>query len=250
MEWGDVADADDMFMIEKAVPVDTDDIFKLEKVDTVDMNDTLVMEASDCYLVRLRMHPQNVRMFNCRKALGWTQRDLASRLGVSVGRISRIEVLGIVDRGLMGRIAYILDEKMDYLFPGSLLKAIEAGVFDARAKDLSEPVILTFTEIAEKKIGALTSGEELSEGVDKQLLHERLMKAIDIAVGSIREPFDEQAKRVLELRFGLVDGHSRTLEEVGKEFGLGRERVRQIEARVLRLLRHLSSSRMLKEFLV
>ena len=56
-------------------------------------------------------------------------------------------------------------------------------------------------------------------------------------------------KKVLELRFGLEDGRNRTLEEVGKEFNVTRERIRQIEAKALRKLRHPSRSRRLKDFL-
>ena len=59
---------------------------------------------------------------------------------------------------------------------------------------------------------------------------------------------DREAK-VLRLRFGLEDGRSRTLEEVGKEFDVTRERIRQIEAKALRKLRHPSRSKMVKEFL-
>ena len=56
-------------------------------------------------------------------------------------------------------------------------------------------------------------------------------------------------KKVLELRFGLEDGRNRTLEEVGKEFNVTRERIRQIEAKALRKLRHPSRSKRLKDFL-
>ena len=56
-------------------------------------------------------------------------------------------------------------------------------------------------------------------------------------------------KRVLEMRFGLLDGRSRTLEEVGQDFGVTRERIRQIEAKALRKLRHPSRSKKLKDYL-
>ncbi len=59
----------------------------------------------------------------------------------------------------------------------------------------------------------------------------------------------ERERRVLQLRFGLEDGRSRTLEEVGRDFGVTRERIRQIEAKALRKLRHPSRSRKLRDFL-
>ena len=59
----------------------------------------------------------------------------------------------------------------------------------------------------------------------------------------------EREAKVLKLRFGLEDGRSRTLEEVGKEFDVTRERIRQIEAKALRKLRHPSRSKQVKDFL-
>ena len=56
-------------------------------------------------------------------------------------------------------------------------------------------------------------------------------------------------QKVLILRFGLEDGRSRTLEEVGREFDVTRERIRQIEAKALRKLRHPSRSKKLKDYL-
>ncbi|MGP4027803.1 RNA polymerase sigma factor RpoD [Actinomadura sp. 3N407] len=59
----------------------------------------------------------------------------------------------------------------------------------------------------------------------------------------------EREQRIIQLRFGLTDGHPRTLEEVGREFGVTRERIRQIESKTLAKLRHPSRAQMLKEYL-
>ncbi len=68
-------------------------------------------------------------------------------------------------------------------------------------------------------------------------------------IDELLETIDAKGKRVLQLRFGLEDGRSRTLEEVGREFGLTRERIRQIEAKALRKLRHPTRSKKLRGFL-
>ena len=73
------------------------------------------------------------------------------------------------------------------------------------------------------------------------LLHEQLMEVL--------ETLTDREQKVLRLRFGLDDGRPRTLEEVGKEFNVTRERIRQIEAKALRKLRHPSRSKKLKDYL-
>ena len=63
------------------------------------------------------------------------------------------------------------------------------------------------------------------------------------------ESLTERERQVVKLRFGLEDGRARTLEEVGREFNVTRERIRQIEAKALRKLRHPSRSKRLRDFL-
>ncbi|MBF6606650.1 MAG: sigma-70 family RNA polymerase sigma factor, partial [Chloroflexi bacterium] len=75
-----------------------------------------------------------------------------------------------------------------------------------------------------------------------QLLKEQVEAVLDSLTG--------RERRVLQLRFGLEDDRARTLEEVGKEFNVTRERIRQIETKALRKLRHPSRSRKLKDYLV
>ncbi len=68
-------------------------------------------------------------------------------------------------------------------------------------------------------------------------------------LAEVLHTLNPREEHVLELRYGLIDGHPRTLEEVGKEFDITRERIRQIEAKALRKLRHPSRSKKLKDFL-
>jgi len=79
------------------------------------------------------------------------------------------------------------------------------------------------------------------DAASKQLLKEQ--------IDGVLSTLTPREQRVLQLRFGLEDGRSRTLEEVGKEFKVTRERIRQIEAKALRKLRHPSRSRKLKDYL-
>ena len=79
------------------------------------------------------------------------------------------------------------------------------------------------------------------EAATYTLLKEQLLEVI----GTLTE----REQKVLKLRFGLIDGRGRTLEEVGKEFNVTRERIRQIEAKALRKLRHPSRSKKLRDFL-
>jgi RNA polymerase primary sigma factor len=80
-----------------------------------------------------------------------------------------------------------------------------------------------------------------AEATSQELLKEQIDKVLD--------ELTEREKKVLQLRFGLRDGRARTLEEVGKEFNVTRERIRQIEGKALRKLRHPSRSRKLKGYL-
>ena len=109
-----------------------------------------------------------------------------------------------------------------------------------------EPVSLE-TPIGEEEDSHLgdfipdTSGIAPSDAASYQLLKEQMYDILDT--------LNERESRVLRLRFGLDDGRGRTLEEVGRDFGVTRERIRQIEAKALRKLRHPSRSRKLRDFL-
>ncbi len=113
-------------------------------------------------------------------------------------------------------------------------------------KIAQEPVSLE-TPIGEEEdshLGDFIPDEEAlapSEAAAFTLLKEQLMDVLDTLT--------DREEKVLRLRFGLDDGRARTLEEVGKVFDVTRERIRQIEAKALRKLRHPSRSKKLKDYL-
>jgi RNA polymerase primary sigma factor len=80
-----------------------------------------------------------------------------------------------------------------------------------------------------------------AEAANSQLLSEQMVATL--------ESLSAREQRVLRLRFGLEDGRQYTLEEVGADFNVTRERIRQVEAKALRKLRHLSRSRKLRDYL-
>ena len=79
-----------------------------------------------------------------------------------------------------------------------------------------------------------------SDSAAQTLLHEQLMEVL--------KTLTDREQRVLKLRFGLEDGRQRTLEEVGREFNVTRERIRQIEAKAIRKLKNPNRSKKLKDF--
>lgn len=128
--------------------------------------------------------------------------------------------------------------------------AEEMGIPEEKVRDIlkiaQEPVSLE-TPIGEEEdshLGDFIPDDDApapAEAAAFTLLKEQLMEVLDTLT-----PREE---KVLRLRFGLDDGRARTLEEVGKEFNVTRERIRQIEAKALRKLRHPSRSKKLKDFL-
>ena len=108
-----------------------------------------------------------------------------------------------------------------------------------------EPVSLE-TPIGEEEDSQLgdfiedTNAVSPADAASLSMLQEQLNQVLDT--------LGERERKVIELRFGLVDGHPRTLEEVGREFGVTRERIRQIESKTLAKLRHPSRSSKLKDY--
>ncbi|MDD4169558.1 MAG: RNA polymerase sigma factor RpoD [Desulfotomaculaceae bacterium] len=128
----------------------------------------------------------------------------------------------------------------------------------AKEMNITEDKVREIIKIAQEPVSLETPiGEEedshLGDFIED---HEARAPAEEVSFTLLREQLDEVLKtltdreqRVLRLRFGLDDGRARTLEEVGQKFGVTRERIRQIEAKTLRKLRHPSRSKKLKDYL-
>ncbi|MGI5943028.1 MAG: RNA polymerase sigma factor RpoD [Pelotomaculaceae bacterium] len=128
----------------------------------------------------------------------------------------------------------------------------------ASEMNISEEKVREIMKIAQEPVSLETPiGEEedshLGDFIED---HDARAPAEEASFTLLREQLDEVLKtltereqRVLRLRFGLDDGRARTLEEVGQKFGVTRERIRQIEAKTLRKLRHPSRSKKLKDYL-
>ena len=129
----------------------------------------------------------------------------------------------------------------------------------AKKMGLSTDKIVEIRKISQDPVSLETPiGEEDDSHLGDFLADERTMSPEDFATYEILKDELRQVlntlttreKEVLELRFGLFDGSSHTLEEVGKKFKVTRERIRQIEAKALRKLRHPSRAKKLKDFLI
>ena len=146
----------------------------------------------------------------------------------------------------MRQLVQELGREPSYEEIGSRLSMSPERVEEVMALFFREPISLDMPigEDADSRLGDLVEDHASlapTEATSQQLLKEQ----IDKVLGELTE----REKRVLQLRFGLKDGHARTLEEVGREFNVTRERIRQIEGKALRKLRHPIRSRKLKGYL-
>ena len=128
----------------------------------------------------------------------------------------------------------------------------------AKAMDLPVERVREILKVAQEPVSLETPiGEEDDSHLGDFIQDENMPVPADAAaftllkeeLSAVLDTLTERERKVLTLRFGLVDGHARTLEEVGKEFDVTRERIRQIEAKALRKLRHPSRSKHLKDFM-
>ena len=179
----------------------------------------------------------------------WWIRQAITRAIADQARTIRIPVHMVETINKLIRVSrQLLQELGREPMPEEIAKEMDTTVDRVREimKIAQEPVSLE-TPIGEEEdshLGDFIEDHDAPAPADAAsftLLREQLEEVLETL--TVRE------KKVLELRFGLEDGRSRTLEEVGQHFGVTRERIRQIEAKALRKLRHPSRSKRLKDFL-
>ena len=179
----------------------------------------------------------------------WWIRQAITRAIADQARTIRIPVHMVETINKLIRVSrQLLQEYGREPTPDEIAKAM--GISESKVREIikiaQEPVSLE-TPIGEEEdshLGDFLEDETAlapAEAASHALMKEQLKDVLDTLT-----PREE---KVLRLRFGLDDGHQRTLEEVGKEFQVTRERIRQIEAKALRKLRHPSRSKKLKDYL-
>ena len=179
----------------------------------------------------------------------WWIRQAITRAIADQARTIRIPVHMVETINKLIRVSrQLLQEYGREPTPDEIAKAM--GISESKVREIikiaQEPVSLE-TPIGEEEdshLGDFLEDETAlapAEAASHALMKEQLWDVLDTLT-----PREE---KVLRLRFGLDDGHQRTLEEVGKEFQVTRERIRQIEAKALRKLRHPSRSKKLKDYL-
>ena len=179
----------------------------------------------------------------------WWIRQAITRAIADQARTIRIPVHMVETINKLVRVSrQLLQEYGREPTPAEIAKAMNLSENKVREimKIAQEPVSLE-TPIGEEEdshLGDFIEDEAApapAEAASHALMKEQLLEVLDTLT-----PREE---KVLRLRFGLDDGHQRTLEEVGKEFKVTRERIRQIEAKALRKLRHPSRSKKLRDYL-
>ncbi|GCF07716.1 RNA polymerase sigma factor RpoD [Dictyobacter arantiisoli] len=179
----------------------------------------------------------------------WWIRQAVSRAIANQARTIRLPVHLAETINRMGRVSRALVQELGRE-PTSQEIADKMGISPEKVMEIihvnQKPVSLEtpIGEDSDKNLGDYVEDETSTtptEGADRQLLKEQINKVLD--------NLSERERKIIQIRFGFVDGQSHSLEEVGKTFNVTRERIRQIEAKALRKLRQLSTTHHLQDYL-
>lgn len=201
------------------------------------MKQELPESAQDQKDLRLIIQIRNNHLYKFRTERGWTQRDMANAAGVRESEYGEIERL----------IKYPTkrdDAWSEAALRLSSLVGIIPEVLFPEAFSHIEKTKIEREVSAEQVVAAITEGQKLLAN-PIELIAE---KEKNIALEEALETLTERERLVLRLRFGLETGHEVFLKDIGSTLGICAERVREIEAKALRKLRHPSRARKIKEY--
>lgn len=195
----------------------------------------------------------NFKMREARARLGLSQSALGELCGEGIGInvIGQIERLGTFSasglRGInqkLATIANVLETDFDVLFPQEYLDMLQ--------QEKAPRMITSFLWVREISLDQLY---DEGQNIDEFLLTDgeiQTTKDLELktVMDRVLESLTQREKAVIDVRFGLSGWHPLSLEETGKAFGVTRERIRQIEGKALRRLRHPKNRRKLRDFLI
>ncbi len=185
--------------------------------------------------VGIHLRAFNWHLWKARTRLGYTQQQLADLAGVGIHKVSQFETLKLWPKpNEADELASILGVDGYVLFPDAL-----------RERCANVPASVRFSV----PLAALPAPEDPALLEAPDMLEGPLNDALRVSLAAVVGTLNPREQEVLRLRFGLDGGEAHTLGEIGKAFGLSTERIRQMEAKALRKLRHPSRSKKLKDYL-
>jgi RNA polymerase sigma factor (sigma-70 family) len=205
---------------------------RMGEVIELDGGGAVTVWSDDAPIIGFQVEPFNWRLRRAREAKGWSRAELARQIGMNPTVVGAAERLRRVSENARWKMALALGVPEDVLFPDEI---------DALPKDGPPQIELSMTREDIRSVEAPDPHAQMIEGAERRALVERIGEAL----GTLAP----RAKRVIELRFGLDGKGPRSLEEVGHEFGVSHERIRQLESEALRKLRHPSRAKPLRPFL-
>jgi len=198
----------------------------------------LVMKNKEEFSFGIRHLAYNAELRKRRLEMGLTQEELGILCGLGKSTISHIEGFRNWPNDEQKRaISKYLGVQEKTIFPEWMEQ------FKVKRSSFSTEHIITERLLPNiiKTLSIPSQIDDTEEKIDRQFMKE--------AVKDILGSLSDRERKVVEMRFGLDEKGERTMEEVGKQFGVGRERIRQIEAKALRKLRHPYQRANLQEFI-